>query len=99
MKFWKAMPTELSGKLQPRILREELKIYRGAFIESWSEINHTTIFYAFNPAKGGPQKCTSCTGGSPVIIRYERDHSAREFYDAFCESCSPKKVIEKMSQG
>lgn len=93
------MSTELSDKLQPRILREELKIYRGAFIESWPEINHTTIFYAFNPAKGPLRKCTSCSGDNPVIIRYERDHSAREFYDALCELCSPKKLVERMSQG
>jgi len=93
------MAVETTGKSYPRIVREDLKIYRGAFIESWPEISHVTIFYAFNSAKGDPQKCTSCAGDNPVVIRQERDHLAREFYDALCESCSPKKVIEKMSQG
>jgi len=93
------MSVERAGATYSRIVREDLKKYIGAFLEIWPEMNHVTIFYAFNPARGDPQKCTSCGRDNPIVVRHERDHNAREFYDVFCNSCTPKRVVEKLSQG
>ena len=88
---------KLSNK--QRVFGRELKPLIGRFIESWPELNHITIFYEVNPARLGIQKCTSCNKNQPVIVRYERDHWAQEFYQAFCESCSPPRIIESMRSG
>jgi len=83
----------------PKTHREDLRIFMGKVVECWSEIVHVTIYYEFNPAKGNIPECTSCGRGGPRLLRYEKDHMGQVFWDALCETCSPKSLLDKLSQG
>lgn len=85
--------------IKPQTFRKELDIYMGKLVDCHSEISHVTIYYEFNSAKGVEQSCTFCSGKSPKLLKYEKDHMGQVFWDAICENCSPNKLLENLSQG
>jgi len=91
------METEFN--LKPTVFRKELDIYMGRLVDCHSEMSHVTIYYEFNPARGSDQSCTFCNTNKPRLLKYEKDHMGQTFWDALCGECSPKTLLDNLSQG
>lgn len=74
----------------------EILRHAGELLRSDSEISHVTLYYRtrLGSMQSKELECTSnycrSKGESPItVIKYERDHMAQEWFDAFCNSCAP----------
>lgn len=80
-------------KPDQRIINGSFKHLQGKSIEIWPEFNHLTTYSEIKVANLNKEKCSICKKGKPIIIRYEHDHWMREFYDIYCESCAPERIL------
>jgi len=89
------------GKMKERNILQ----YAGELLDSRVELAHVTQYYRVKPASMDSDKleCTSriCRSGEEeplVVIKYERDHRAEEYFDVFCNACAPamfRLILEK----
>lgn len=75
--------------------REVLR-HAGELIKSMPEAAHVTQYYRTKPGSmsGSRLKCSTpvCRAEKDeliTVIKYERDHAGKEWFDSFCNSCAP----------
>ena len=83
-------------KPSQRIINENFKNLQGKTIEIWPEFKHLTIYSEIRMANLKEEKCSICKKRKPIVIRYEQDHRMREFYDIYCESCVPERILNSL---
>ena len=83
-------------KKTQRIINGEFRKLQGETIEIWPEMKHITIYSKIKTANLTDEKCSICKRNIPIIVRYEQDHWAREYYDIYCESCTPERILASL---
>lgn len=70
--------------------------HAGKLIDSRVEMAHVTQYYRVRPSsmKDAKLECSSrfCKSDEDIpltVIKYERDHKAKEYFDVFCNACAP----------
>ena len=72
----------------------------GKLLHADTEINHFTLFYEINLAKGS-RFCTvsDYCKKSAVVLKHERDHRGVSWVALMCTDHAPRIALEKMSSG